>query len=151
MMPGLRIFSDATGTFSSRKIQTATYENLAKLKEAKAVPEERAQARFEEEGAVHAAKLAARREKDGSTGKKPKGNFNPCHNAQAAVEVSTMLIVGQHLTEAPNDKQQLQPGLEANSPAVGKVTRALVGSVATVMPPSPASKRTAAAPPFTPP
>ena len=39
-----------------------------------------------------------------------------------------MLIVGQHLTDAPNDKQQLRPGLESVSPAAGKVTRVLVDS-----------------------
>lgn len=133
-------------------------DRLAKLKEAKAVLEERARARFEEESAVHTAKLAARREKEESTGKKPKGkppaspvegpapkdqynftdpesrimkdkgNFAQCYNAQAAVDVSTMLIVGQHLTEAPNDKQQLKPGLQAISPVVGKVGRILVDS-----------------------
>ena len=39
-----------------------------------------------------------------------------------------MLIVGAHLTDAPNDKQQLQPGLESVSPAVGSVARVLVDS-----------------------
>ena len=133
-------------------------DRLAKLKEAKAVLEERAKVRFEEESAAHAAKLAARRDKEKSTGKKPggkppappaegpgpkdqynftdpesrimkdKGGFNQCYNGQAAVDIATMLIVGQHLTDAPNDKQQLQPGLEAISPAVGNVARALVDS-----------------------
>jgi hypothetical protein len=92
-------------------------DRLAKRKEAKAVLEERAKVRFEEES-------AARREKEESTGKKPrgkppeppvegpgpkdqynftdpesrimkdKGGFNQCYNAQAAVDVATMLIVG---------------------------------------------------------
>ena len=48
-------------------------DRLAKLKEAKAVLEERAKARFEEECAAHAAKLAARRAKEESTGEKPRG------------------------------------------------------------------------------
>lgn len=133
-------------------------DRIAKLKEAKTVLEARAKARFEEESAAHAAKLAARRDKEQSTGHKPrgkapeppvegpapkdqynftdpesrimkdKGSFNQCYNAQAAVDVATMLIVGQHLTDAPNDKQQLRPGLESVSPAAGKVTRVLVDS-----------------------
>jgi transposase len=133
-------------------------DRLAKLKEAKATLEQRAKIRFEEESAAHAAKLAARREKEQSTGKKPsgkppappvqgpgakdqynftdpdsrimkdKGTFNQCYNAQAAVDTATMLIVGQHLTDAPNDKQQLQPGLQAISPAAGNISSTLVDS-----------------------
>lgn len=133
-------------------------DRLAKLKEAKAALEERAKIRFEEESAAHAAKLAARHEKEQSTGKKPtgkppeppiqgpgskdqynftdpdsrimkdKGSFNQCYNAQAAVDTATMLIVGQHLTDAPNDKQQLHSGLQAISPAAGKISNTLVDS-----------------------
>lgn len=133
-------------------------DRLAKLKQAKAELEARAKARFEEENAAHAEKLAAREEKEKSTGRKPngkppapptqgprpkdqynftdpesrimkdKGGYNQCYNAQAVVEVDTMLIVGQHLTDAPNDKQQLQPALATISPAVGEVTRVLIDS-----------------------
>lgn len=133
-------------------------DRLAKLKEAKAALEERAKIRFEEESAAHAAKLAARHEKEQSTGKKPsgkppeppvqgpgskdqynftdpdsrimkdKGSFNQCYNAQAAVDTATMLIVGQHLTDTPNDKQQLQPSLQAISPAAGQISSTLVDS-----------------------
>src|SRR5262249_23503189 len=35
------------------------------------------------------------------------------YNAQAAVEPEMLLIVGQSVTEAPNDKQQLEPMVEA--------------------------------------
>ena len=133
-------------------------DRLAKLREAKAVLEERARVRFEEESAAHAEKLAARHEKQQRTGRKPtgkppqppvegpgpgdqynftdpesrimkdKGGFNQCYNAQAAVDVATMLIVGGHVTDAANDKQQLQPGLEAISAAAGKIARVLVDS-----------------------
>jgi hypothetical protein len=44
---------------------------------------------------------------------KMRGGFEQCYNAQAAVEVDSMLIVGQHVTEQANDKQQLAPVLEA--------------------------------------
>jgi len=74
-------------------------DRIAKLKEAKKVMEERAKQRFEE-----------------------------CFNAQAAVEVETMLVVGQHVCNAPNDKQQLEPTMDCISPAVGKVSKGLADS-----------------------
>lgn len=39
--------------------------------------------------------------------------FEQCYNAQASVEVETMLIVSNHLSDQANDKKQLQPNLEA--------------------------------------
>ena len=50
--------------------------------------------------------------------------FEQAYNAQAAVDTATMLVVGQQLTQAPNDKQQLEPmieQLEALPEALGKV------------------------------
>lgn len=131
-------------------------DRIAKLKKAKAVMEERAKARFEEETADHQEKLKKRKAKEKSTGRKPRGKkpkppeegpdskdqynftdpesrimksgsgFEQSFNAQAAVEVDTMLIVGQHVTDAPNDKEQLAPGLDSISPVVGRVHQALV-------------------------
>ena len=40
------------------------------------------------------------------------GGFDQCYNAQASVDVETMLIVGQHLSQNPNDKLEIQPALE---------------------------------------
>ena len=37
------------------------------------------------------------------------GGFEQCYNAQAAVDAHTMLVVATTLTQAPNDKQQVQP------------------------------------------
>ena len=39
------------------------------------------------------------------------GGFEQCYNAQACVDIDTMLIVGQHLTQKPNDKLEIQPAL----------------------------------------
>ena len=44
------------------------------------------------------------------------------YNAQAAVEPELGLIVGQRVTEAANDKEQLQPMVEAIEAAVGAET-----------------------------
>ena len=41
-----------------------------------------------------------------------KGSFVQGYNAQIAVEPDFQLIVGQHVTQAVNDKQQLQPTVE---------------------------------------
>jgi transposase/IS5 family transposase len=38
--------------------------------------------------------------------------FEQAYNAQAAVDIDTMLVVGQHLTQAANDKQQIEPMIE---------------------------------------
>ena len=40
------------------------------------------------------------------------GGFEQCYNAQAAVDAGTMLVVSTTLTQAPNDKQQVQPMLK---------------------------------------
>jgi transposase len=133
-------------------------DRLAKLKQAKKVMEERAKARIEEEMAAHEEKLAQRRAREKATGKKargkepeaPKGgprpkdqynftdpesrimkdggSFEQCFNAQAAVEIETMLVVGGHVCNAPNDKQQLEPTVASVSPVVGNVSEVLADS-----------------------
>jgi transposase len=133
-------------------------DRIAKLKEAKKVMEERAKQRFEAEKAEYEAKLAAREAKEKQTGRKSKGKppqppqegprpkdqynftdpesrimkdgagFEQCFNAQAAVEVETMLVVGQHVCDAPNDKQQLKPTMDCVSPVVGEVANGLADS-----------------------
>lgn len=117
-------------------------ERKAKLARAKAEIEARAHARFVAEQADHAEKLA-RREALQAEGKTPRGRppeppsaepgekdqinftdeesrimktkdgFQQAYNAQAGVEVASLLIVGARVTQAPNDKQQLVPSLEA--------------------------------------
>ncbi|MDA7882500.1 transposase [Akkermansiaceae bacterium] len=133
-------------------------DRLAKLQQAKQVMEERARKRFEEEQAEHEQKLARREAKEKSTAKKPGGrppkpptegprpkdqynftdpesrimkdggSFEQCYNAQAAVEVDTMLVVGGYVSDAPNDKEQLVPALGSVSPVVGKISDTLVDS-----------------------
>ena len=133
-------------------------DRIAKLAEAKKVMEARAKERLIEEQAAYQEKLAAREAKEQSTGKKPRGKaptppqegprdkdqynytdpesrimkmrggFEQCYNAQAAVEVESMLIVGQHVTDQANDKQQLAPVLETISPAITQVCNVLADS-----------------------
>jgi transposase len=39
------------------------------------------------------------------------GGFEQSYNAQAGVDAETMLIVNSHVSQAPNDKQELEPAL----------------------------------------
>lgn len=58
-----------------------------------------------------------------------KGNhFKQSYNAQAAVDVESRLIVGQRVSPAANDKQELVPTLAAIPAAAGSVAVALVDS-----------------------
>ena len=43
------------------------------------------------------------------------GGFEQAYNAQAGVDVKTHLIVEQHVTQHTNDKQEIEPALEAIS------------------------------------
>src|SRR5471032_1048232 len=119
-------------------------DRLQKIAEARAKIEARAKERFAREQAEHEAKLAVRKAKTASTGKKPSGKpprpptqgplltdqinltdeesrimpvvgggFEQCYNAQAAVAEGSLLVVIADVVQAPNDKQQVQPMLEA--------------------------------------
>ena len=56
------------------------------------------------------------------------GHFEQSSNAQAAVEVESRLIVGQRVSAAPNDKEQLVPTLAAIEPAASAVAEELIDS-----------------------
>jgi len=42
---------------------------------------------------------------------KSGGGFEQAYNAQAGVDTDTMLIITSHVSQAPNDKKELEPGL----------------------------------------
>lgn len=129
-------------------------ERQAALAKARAEIEARAHARYAVELAEHEQKRAARREQ-AAAGKKPRGpgpaaptpepkpadqynftdpesrimkagpGFEQSYNAQAAVEVESRLIVGERVSQAPNDKQELLPTLAAIPKEVGPVAAVL--------------------------
>ena len=41
----------------------------------------------------------------------PGGGFEQCYNAQAAVEVGSLLVVATDVVQAPHDKQLVEPML----------------------------------------
>jgi len=49
------------------------------------------------------------------------GGFEQCYNAQAAVDAQSMLVVGTGLTQAANDKQQIEPMLKTLQGQAGKL------------------------------
>jgi transposase len=118
---------------------TRREDRLAAIAAAKVKIEARAKARFEGEQADYAAKLAARTAKAAAgkppRGKGPKppesgpratdqinltddesrimkvagGGFEQCYNAQAVVDTESMLVLATHVTQASNDKEQVEP------------------------------------------
>jgi len=130
-------------------------KRLAAIEGAKAEIERRAAERHEREKAAYQEKVAERARREKETGKKPpgkqpkppapgptakdqvnltdedsrimptSGGFEQCYNAQAGVDVATKIIVSVHVTQEPNDKQQLKPTLgrlAALPKELGKVT-----------------------------
>ena len=55
-------------------------------------------------------------------------HFEQSYNAQAAVEVESRLIVGQRVSQAPNDKQELAPTVAVITPSVKPVAGVLSDS-----------------------
>ncbi len=133
-------------------------KRLARLKEARAVLEERAKERAAQERVEYEAKLARRAQRE-AEGRKPGGRapqppeerpapkeqynftdpesrimktrsgFEQCYNGQLAVDAEgSLLIVGEHLSAAPNDKEQLLPGVASIDPAHRQATAVLVDS-----------------------
>jgi len=117
-------------------------DRLAKIAAVKAEIERRAQARYAQEQAAHAAKLAERAAKEQARGRKlggkppqaptpgPRpddqvnftdgdsrimpvsgGGFEQAYNAQATVTMGSLLIVGTHVTQNPNDQQEMEPAV----------------------------------------
>jgi len=116
-------------------------DRLAVIAKAKQEIQARAKARFAQEKADYDEKLAKREKHLSETGKKMAGKapqapseepqakdqvsltdaesrimptrqgFEQAYNAQASVDIATHLIVGHHVTQHPNDKQEIEPAL----------------------------------------
>src|SRR6266436_100150 len=92
---------------------------LAKIKQAKKVVEQRARDKAAEEGSAEEAQRTKPDDKDQYNFTDPESRimksgdgFVQGYNAQAAVEPELLMIVGQSVTEAANDKKQLKPMVE---------------------------------------
>jgi hypothetical protein len=55
-------------------------------------------------------------------------HFEQSYNAQAAVEVQSRLVVGQRVSQSPNDKQELVAGVQAIPAPAGRVEAVLIDS-----------------------
>jgi len=118
-------------------------DRLEKIRAAKAMIEERAEQRYQQEKVQYEQKMADRKAKEKRTGKKTPGrppsppdpgptgsdqvNFTDsesrimltssngwqqAYNVQSSVDMDSYMILGGHLTQAANDKQQLTPALD---------------------------------------
>jgi transposase len=107
---------------------------LAKIKQAQKVIEQRAREKAAAEGKSAAeVKRAKPGEKDQYNFTDPESRimksadgFVQGYNAQAAVEPALGLIVGQLVTQAANDKEQLQPMVEAIEQQSGQRPEAIL-------------------------
>ena len=55
-------------------------------------------------------------------------HFEQSYNAQAAVEVESRLIVGERMSQSPNDKQELVADVQAIPPQAGSIEAVLIDS-----------------------
>jgi transposase len=107
---------------------------LAKIKQAKKVVEQRAREKAVAEGkSAEEARKVKPADKDQYNFTDPESRimkgadgFVQGYNAQAAVEPEMGLIVGQLVTQAANDKEQLQPMVEAIEQQCGQRPQAIL-------------------------
>lgn len=119
-------------------------DRLARIRQAKAMIEQRAAERYQAEKAAYQKKMADRKAKEERTGKKTPGrkpappergpkasdqvNFTDsesrimltssngwqqAYNLQHSVDMNSYMILGGHVSQATNDKNQLRPALDA--------------------------------------
>jgi len=118
-------------------------DRMDAIAEAKEKIEQRANERYSREVEEYEQKVADRKAKAEKSGKKPRGRdpkpptpgprdkdqvnltdeesrimpsakgFKQAYNAQASVDLDTMCILSAHITQSPNDKQEVVPTLEA--------------------------------------
>jgi len=128
---------------------TRREDQIAKILQAKNVIEERAKERYENKKAEYDRKIKKRKLKEKKTGKKTRGRipqepkkepndkdqfnftdresrimktgggFDQCYNAQAGVDHDSRLIVGQSLSNSPNDKKELIKTVDSIPDEVG--------------------------------
>ena len=104
---------------------------LKRIREAKRALEERARAAAEAEGKPPAegkpeAKAQYNFSDPGARILKSGEGFVQAYNAQAAVEPEWQLIVGQAVTQAANDKEQVKPRVEVMEAPTGQRPKALL-------------------------
>jgi len=124
-------------------------DQIAKIKQAKKVIEQRAKERYEQGKEEYDRKIEQRKLKEEKTGKKTPGRiphepkeepndkdqynftdpesrimktgagFDQCFNAQAGVDHDSRLIVGQSLSNSPNDQKELVKTVNAIPDEIG--------------------------------
>lgn len=132
-------------------------QRLSRIRQAKAMIEERAEQRYRDERAEYDRKMQERRRSEQQTGKKKPGpkpkapkrgprsddqvnltdsesrimptsssGWQQAWNGQAAVDMSSHLIIGGHISQACNDRQEVAPmlaELDRLPQALGRIKR----------------------------
>ena len=97
---GLLVYGYVTATFSSRRIERATYDSVAAdYLAAGSLTDQDSRIMSQGIPSLRDIKVAG-------------GGVAQCYNAQAAVDAASMLVVVPAMTQAANDKQQIEPVLE---------------------------------------
>ena len=112
-----RFYKEKTGYEIPEDLQHKE-QRLAKIKEAKAAIEVR-------EEALHPGKPVEDKKQISFADKDARimgknGSFDYSYNGQISVDSDTQIIVGQHLSQNANDKQELKPALEQVEEATGE-------------------------------
>jgi transposase len=117
--------SDAEGTQLPEALRDRV-QRKKKLEAAKATIEARRQAarqagRRDQSGSAHRTRISSVSEPESRRLRRGSGPPVQGYNAQAVTDAAKSgLIVGAHLSDAPNDYHQLQPGLEALAKEAGR-------------------------------
>jgi len=113
-----RAYKDRTGYEIPEDLQHKE-KRLAQIKEAKAALEAREEA-LHPGKPIDDKKQVSFADKDARIMGK-KGDFDYRYNGQISVDSDNQIIVGQHLSQNANDKQELKPALEQVEEATGEL------------------------------
>jgi transposase len=117
-----RAYKDRTGYEIPEDLQHKE-KRLAQIKEAKAALEAREDA-LHPGNPIDDKKQISFADKDARIMGK-KGDFDYCYNGQISVDSDNQIIVGQHLSQNANDKQELKPALEQVEQSTGALPEKL--------------------------
>ncbi len=113
-----RIYQDQTGYGIPEDLQFKE-ARLAQIKEAKKALEDREQA-INPEKVIDDKKQISFADKEARIMGK-KGDFDYAYNPQISVDQDNQIIVGQHVSQQSNDKQEVEPALESLKEITGRL------------------------------
>jgi transposase len=95
-------------------------DRLAKIKAAKKALEQREE-QLNPDKAIDDKKQISFADTEARIMGKKGGSFDYAYNAQISVDADLQIIVGQHISQSANDKQEVEPALKALQDTVGRL------------------------------